>query len=102
MCSCSTSRAPNWRRCARPGPYLAKASFVEAEVSVEQLYDDAPLAGEIDGFLTAAGFRRITPLPEAGDGDVIYQRVDVRTRRQRPVGLRDWAHAIAGRVLFWR
>jgi FkbM family methyltransferase len=54
------------------GEYLKAASFVESEVSTQEIYRDAPLGREIDAFLASQGLRRITHLPV--HGDAVYAR----------------------------
>lgn len=54
------------------GAYLASAEFVEVEVSQAQVYDGAPLADQVESFLTEAGFRRMTRLK--WHGDVVFRR----------------------------
>ena len=54
------------------GPFLNAARIVEVEVSQESIYEGAPLAGEVDAFLTTIGFDRATDLP--WHGDAVYRR----------------------------
>lgn len=54
------------------GDFLRNAKFVEVESSLVEIYAGAPLAGEVDAYLTEHGFRRETPLQ--WHGDVVYER----------------------------
>lgn len=54
------------------GEYLKAASFVESEVSTQEIYRGAPLGRDIDAFLSSQGLRRITRLPV--HGDAVYAR----------------------------
>jgi FkbM family methyltransferase len=53
---------------------LLKVTHIYTEVSYLELYLGAPLAGEIDQFLTSFGFKKVLSrkLPKDGWGDVLY------------------------------
>lgn len=55
--------------------YIAAASFVETEVSAEAIYEGAPLAGEVQAYLEAVGFERMTE--PTWHGNVVFKRRDV-------------------------
>ena len=57
------------------GAYLDAVETVEVELSMESFYEGAPLAPEIDDFLVAAGFERLTEIPR--HGNVVYRRVQI-------------------------
>ncbi len=56
------------------GEYLKAARFLEVELSTIQVYKGAPLAHELDAYLTDAGFTRETPIH--AHGDTIYRRAE--------------------------
>jgi FkbM family methyltransferase len=63
---------------AGAGHYLANARFVEVEVSLQSIYDGAPLYDDVRAFLAAAGFEPVTEIP--WHGDVVF------ARRETPAG----------------
>jgi FkbM family methyltransferase len=80
------------------GAYLAHVSFIEVEVSTEAIYDGGVLFPELDSFLSAAGFVRVSAVP--WHGDVVYVRTAVlglpgfeRLHPGRPT----WRQGTAGR-----
>jgi len=54
------------------GAFLDTARFVEVELSTEPIYEGAPLAPEVDRYLTDHGFVRQSDIP--WHGDTIYSR----------------------------
>lgn len=52
------------------GDYLHHLKFLEVEVSQESIYVGAPLFDELDAYITAQGFVRVTEVP--WHGDVVY------------------------------
>jgi FkbM family methyltransferase len=55
------------------GAFLKQARFVEVELSVQPIYEGAPLAPEVDAYLVEQGFERMTEIP--WHGDAVYRRV---------------------------
>lgn len=53
------------------GNQLEAFDLIEVEVSLEQIYDGAPLFPVVDAFLSEHGFEKQTPVP--WHGDVVYQ-----------------------------
>jgi hypothetical protein len=54
------------------GEFLSHVRYLEVELSKESIYEGAPLAGEVEAFLKAAGFVRETEMP--WHGDAVYRR----------------------------
>jgi FkbM family methyltransferase len=55
------------------GEFLDAAQYIEVEVSTEAYYEGAPLFSDIEEFLTARGFTRLTDII-ASHMDVVYGR----------------------------
>ena len=60
------------------GAYLEHAAFVELEVSQEAIYDGGALFSDVDAYVQAAGFTRVSRLP--WHGNVVYVRTDLLAR----------------------
>jgi hypothetical protein len=54
------------------GIRLNEFAFLEVEVSSNQYYEGAPLFQEIDRYLTAFNFQRLSDVP--WHGDVVYRK----------------------------
>jgi FkbM family methyltransferase len=52
---------------------LTKFEFLEIEVSTQQIYEQAPLFQQIDGYLQNYNFQRLTEIP--WHGDIVYQQI---------------------------
>jgi FkbM family methyltransferase len=57
------------------GAYLDHVTFLEIEVSQEEIYAGGVLVSEVDKFLQGAGFKRLSKIP--WHGDVVYIRETV-------------------------
>lgn len=55
------------------GDYLKLFAYIEAEISTERIYEGAPLFSEVNGFIVAAGFEKISNTP--WHGDVVYRKL---------------------------
>jgi FkbM family methyltransferase len=62
------------------GRFLDHAHFIEVEVSQEEIYEGAPLVGEVKSFLDAHGFAQVTSTTP-WHGDIVF-----RLHRSMPEG----------------
>lgn len=63
------------------GRYLDEATFVEVEVSKEEIYAGGALATEVDALLVQRGFTLVSDVP--WHGDAVYARIDRLTKAER-------------------
>lgn len=63
------------------GRYLDAATFVEVEVSKEEIYAGGALAADVDALLVERGFTLVSKIP--WHGDAIYVRLERLTEAQR-------------------
>jgi FkbM family methyltransferase len=77
------------------GPFLGSAQFLCVEVSEAEFYLGGALADDIEDFLTALGFERITPLMR--HADVIFRRVQLnRWEWASTLSDEEWCRFLAG------